>query len=122
MRSDLSKHTIDLVAIKEGASRTKAKDGDLSMLFGSGKSVAVVTSLSPDHAALRADADKVARSGDTRHAYLFTWSDQGIEIETIETWRGWQVEPLPAEMLAALRRLAPAQTLFSADIEEGQDQ
>ena len=121
MRSDISKHTIDLVAIKEGASRTKAKDDDLTMLFGRGKSVAVVTSLYPDHAALRADADKVARSGDTRHAYLFTWSDQGIENETIKSWSGWQVEPLPAEMLAALRRLAPAQTLFSADIEEDQD-
>jgi adenine-specific DNA-methyltransferase len=118
MRSDISKHTIDLVAIKEGATRTKAKDNDLTMLFGRGKSVAVVTSLYPDHVALRADADKAAREQDSRHAYLFTWSDQGIESETVEVWEGWQVEPLPAEMLAALRRLAPAQTLFPIDTEE----
>lgn len=115
MRSDIAKHTVDLVAIKEAASRTKAKDGDLAMLFGAGKSVAVVTSLYADHRALHAEADKATRDGDTKHAYLFTWSDQGIEGEVVAAWPGWEVEPLPAEMLAALRRLAPEQTLFAAE-------
>jgi adenine-specific DNA-methyltransferase len=120
MRADISKHTVDLVSIKEGAIRTQSKAVDLTMLFGSGKSVAVVTSLYPEHLALRAEADKAAREGDARYAYLFTWSDQGMEAEAMSAWDGWQVEPLPAEMLAALRRFAPTETLFPVEFPEDQ--
>jgi adenine-specific DNA-methyltransferase len=121
MRSDIAKHTVDLVAIKEGATRTEPKDGDLVMLAGTGKTVAVVTSLYPDYDALHAAASKLVRDGDSRHAHLFTWSDQGIEAETVKIWEGWDVQPLPAEMLSALRRLAPAPLLFTATGEEGQN-
>ena len=114
MRSDVAKHTVDLVAIKEGAIRTKPMAGDLAVLVGEGKTIAVVTSLYPDHITLHEAATKLARENDKWHAYLFTWSDHGIEAETVKIWSDWQVQPLPAEMLAALRRLAPAQTLFVA--------
>lgn len=120
MRSDISKHTVDLVAIKEGATRIKPKDDDLTVLVGANKTVAVVTSLYPDHTALHAAASKASRDGNSRRAYLFTWSDQGIEAETAKIWSDWEVQPLPAEMLAALRRAAPVRTLFSA-AESGSD-
>lgn len=112
MRSDIAKHTIDLVAIKEGVVRKDQNDDEVTMLYGAGKSVAVVTTLSPNHVVLAAQASSAAQVGDQRIAYVFTWSDQGIESETIENWTGWRVEPLPAEMLAALRRLAPIQISF----------
>jgi hypothetical protein len=112
MRADVAKHTVDLVAIKEGAIKKISKDEDLAMLTGTNKSVAVVASLSPNHLKLAARASSEAREGDQRIAYVFTWSDQGIEEETTAIWIDWDVQPLPAEMLAALRRLAPQTTLF----------
>jgi adenine-specific DNA-methyltransferase len=112
MRSDIARHTVDLVAIKEGAQRKGLTGTDFTMLTGPAKSIAVVTSLYPDHAAVHEAATSAARADDAKSAYLFTWSDQGIEAELVEQWEGWNVQPLPAEMLAALRRLAPTQSLF----------
>ena len=103
---------MDLVAIKEGAQRKGLTGTDFTMLTGPAKSIAVVTSLYPDHAAVHEAATSAARADDAKSAYLFTWSDQGIEAELVEQWEGWNVQPLPAEMLAALRRLAPTQSLF----------
>jgi len=120
MRADIAKYTVDLVAIKEGAQRKRSRVADLAMLAGPAKSVAVITSLYPNHLAMHAAATKAAGADDDLVAYLFTWSDQGIEAETISIWDGWRVEPLPAEMLAALRRLAPAEALFDLASEEGQ--
>jgi len=42
--------------------------------------------------------------------YVFTWSDQGVEEEVAALWSGWDAQPLPAEMLAALRRHQPQET------------
>lgn len=117
MRADIAKHTVDLVAIKEGVVPQKIKNADLAILDGDGKSVAVVTSLYPDHEVLAQQAAKSVPDGNARVAYVFTWSDQGVEQETLETWRGWDVQPLPSEMLAALRKFAPHASLFDNDDE-----
>jgi DNA modification methylase len=106
MRSDIAKHTVDLISIKEGAVKKSSKN-ELAILLGDHTTVAVVTALSPDHATLHTAANKAVRDGDTKIAYLFTWSDNGIESEVAEAWPDWNVQPLPAEILAALRRLAP---------------
>lgn len=109
MRSDIAKHTVDLVAIKEGTSKQVVKQDDLAILHGYEKTVAVVPALHPVHKKLCTAAEKHVRKGDVRIAYLFTWSEQGIEEEVVAMWPGWNVQPLPAEMLAALRRTVPAQ-------------
>lgn len=111
MRTDIAKHTVDLVAVKEStASRKKLSDG-LSLLGGEGKSVAVLTEFFPDHSAARELAESATRKGDERVAYVFTWSDHGVEEETLAAWDGWQVAPLPAQLLSALRRTAPTDEL-----------
>jgi hypothetical protein len=48
---------------------------------------------------------------------VFTWSDQGVEEEVAALWPGWDAQPLPAEMLAALRRHQPQETA-SNDVDE----
>lgn len=113
MRTEIAKHTVDLIAIKEGAGKTVSRTGELSVLRGINKTVAVVAGLDPDHAKLCANAEKKVRDGDRKVVYLFTWSNQGVEAEFAALWPGWEVEPLPAEMLAALRRNAPQPQLFN---------
>jgi adenine-specific DNA-methyltransferase len=112
MRTEIAKHTVDLIAIKEGAGVTTKLSGDLSVLHGLDKTIAVAPGLAPDHTKLHAAAEKKARSGDTKIAYLFTWGDNGVEEEVAALWPGWEIKPLPAEMLAALRRLIPPARLF----------
>ena len=90
-------------------------DRDLAVLYGLKKTIAVVAGLDPNHRKLCAIAEKTVRKGDHKTAYLFTWSEQGVEKETAELWPDWEVQPLPAEMLAALRRNAPQLRLFSRD-------
>jgi hypothetical protein len=84
----------------------------MTLLKGSGKTIAVAPGLDPDHADLRKTAEKKVEEGDRRVVYLFTWSDNGVEEEVAALWSGWEVNPLPAEMLAALRRIAPPARLF----------
>jgi adenine-specific DNA-methyltransferase len=112
MRVDVAAHTVELVAVRELATEVKQLSVDLSMVYGTGRSVAVVPSIDADHEELRAQAENEVRDGDQRLAYLFTWSNQGIEPEIAALWPGWSVQPLPAEMLAELRNLAPTRTLF----------
>ena len=112
MRVDVAAHTVELVAVREMAADAKRVSDDLSMVFGAGRSVAVVPSIDAEHEQVHALAEQEARGGDERIAYLFTWSNQGIEPEIAALWPGWSVQPLPAEMLAELRRLAPTRTLF----------
>ena len=115
MRTEIAKHTVDLIAIKEGAGTTVSRTTDLTVLHGLNKTIAVVPGLDPDHVKLHANAEKKVREGDHKIVYLFTWSNQGVEEETAGLWPGWVVEPLPSEMLAALRRNAPSPRLFDVD-------
>lgn len=112
MRSEVAKHTVDLVAVKEGTARTLTRNTAMALLKGFGKTVAVIPGLNPDHADLRKTAERKVEEGDRKVVYLFTWSDNGVEEETAALWSGWEVNPLPAEMLAALRRLVPPARLF----------
>jgi adenine-specific DNA-methyltransferase len=112
MRSEIAKHTVDLIAVREGTARTLSRNTAMVLLKGSGKTIAVVPGLDPDHADLRKTAERKVAEGDRRVVYLFTWSDNGVEEEIAALWPGWEVNPLPAEMLAALRRLAPPARLF----------
>ena len=115
MRTEIAKHTVNLIAIKEAAGTTVSRTADLTVLHGLNKTIAVVPGLDPDHVKLHANADKKVREGDHKTVYLFTWSDQGVEEETAGLWPGWVVQPLPSEMLAALRRHAPQLRLFYRD-------
>ena len=117
MRTEIAKHTVDLIAIKEGAGTTVSRTADLTVLYGLYKTIAVVPGLDPDHVKLHTNAEKKVRDGDCKTVYLFTWSNQGVEDEIAAQWPGWAVQPLPSEMLAALRRNAPAPSLF--DVEGG---
>jgi adenine-specific DNA-methyltransferase len=112
MRTEIAKHTVDLIAVKEGTARTLTRNSSMALLKGSGKTIAVVPGLDPDHADMRKTAEKKVKEGDRKVVYLFTWSDNDIEEEIAALWPGWEVNPLPAEMLAALRRLAPQARLF----------
>jgi adenine-specific DNA-methyltransferase len=112
MRMDVAAHTVDLVAVREMVVDEVKVSDDLAMLFGDGRSIAVVPTFDADHKAVCALADKQVRDGDERRAYLFTWNSHGIEPEVAALWPGWEVQPLPAEMLAELRNLAPARNLF----------
>lgn len=112
MRTEIAKHTVDLIAVREGTSLTLARTTSIALLKGSGKTVAVVPGLDPNNADLRKTAEKKVEEGDRKVVYLFTWSDNGVEEEVAALWPGWEVNPLPAEMLAALRRLAPPARLF----------
>ena len=112
MRTEIARHTVDLVAVKESTARTVSRTAALAVLKGAAKTVAVVPGLDPDHAELRKVAEKKVEDGDKKIVYLFTWSDHGVEEEVAALWPGWEVNPLPAEMLAALRRLAPPARLF----------
>jgi len=119
MRSDLARHTVDLVTIKEGVSPLSKINDDLNILQGADSTVVVLTSTSPNHEEALIEAKKVLRHRDLLKAYVFTWSDTGVEEEVRALWPGWLVEPLPADMLSALRRLQPQkeEDLF-ADLEE----
>jgi adenine-specific DNA-methyltransferase len=121
MRSDLARHTVDLITIKEGVSPLAKVNDDLNILQGLGSTVAVITSMDPNHEQALEEANKMVRVGDILRAYVFTWSDSGVEDEVKKLWPGWEVEPLPADMLSALRRLQPQKDddLF-ADLQEGQ--
>ena len=121
MRSDLARYTVDLITIKEGVSPLAKVNDNLNILQGMGSTVAVITSMDPNHDEALEEANKMARDGDRLRAYVFTWSDSGVEDEVKKLWPGWEVEPLPADMLFALRRLQPQKDddLF-ADLQEGQ--
>jgi adenine-specific DNA-methyltransferase len=113
LRRDIAKYTVDLIAIKEAAGKVVSRSGELSVLHGAGVTVAVAPGLSADHGALRAAAEEKVRDGDRKVVYVFTWSDQGVEEEVAALWPGWDAQPLPAEMLAALRRHQPQETSLS---------
>jgi adenine-specific DNA-methyltransferase len=116
MRTEISKHTVDLIAVKEGVSRTISRNSSIALLKAASATVAVVPGLDPDHIKLRMTADKKVEEGDKKIVYLFTWGDNGVEEEISSLWAGWEVNPLPAEMLAALRRLVPPARFFD-DVE-----
>lgn len=112
MRTEIAKYTVDLIAVREGTARTLTRNASMALLKGSGKTVAVVPGLNPEHADLHKAAERKVEEGDRKVVYLFTWSDNGVEEEVAALWPGWEVNPIPAEMLAALRRLAPSPCLF----------
>jgi 16S rRNA G966 N2-methylase RsmD len=107
MRSDIAEHTVDLIAIKDGAIKESSSDTGLHILRGDHATIAVVTASDADYDGLHIDANNLVREGDAKLAYLFTWGLHGIESELADIWNDWDVQPLPAEMLAALRRLIP---------------
>ena len=117
MRLDVTTHTVELVSVREMVKSAKKISEDLSILFSSGYSIAVVPSIDADHAKVFEAAEKAVRKTDQKRAYLFTWNNHGIESELAAKWPGWDVQPLPAEMLAELRRLAP-QRYFSTEEEQ----
>ncbi len=115
MRTEIARHTTDLISIKDSACKKLHSSKDLSVLLGEKVVVAVAPDLDSDHTKLKAKAEKFAREDDAKIVYVFTWSDFGVEEELSECWTGWEVRPLPAEMLAALRRLAPQPSLFEVE-------
>jgi len=118
LRRDIAKYTVDLIAIKEAAGKVVSRSEELSILHGAGVTVAVAPGLSVDHNKLRAAAENKVREGDRKVVYVFTWSDQGVEEEVAALWSGWDAQPLPAEMLAALRRHQPQETSLSEAEDE----
>jgi len=119
LRRDIAKYTVDLIAIKEAAGKVVSRSEELSILHGAGVTVAVAPGLSVDHNKLRAAAENKVREGDRKVVYVFTWSDQGVEEEVAALWSGWDAQPLPAEMLAALRRHQP-QEAGSREFDDGE--
>ena len=115
LQNKQTKTNSDRIALKEGAGTTVSRTADLTVLYGLNKTIAVIPGLDPDHVKLRANAEKKVRDGDRKTVYLFTWSNQGVEDEIAALWPGWVVQPLPSEMLAALRRNAPIPSLFDVD-------
>jgi adenine-specific DNA-methyltransferase len=109
MRVDIARHTVDLITIKEAAIPIKEIDKSLNVLRGHGHTIAIVTDALVNHKEAERKARSHAKEGDDLVAYLFTWSDHGVESELAELWPKWKVEPLPADMLAQLRKLKPAQ-------------
>jgi hypothetical protein len=85
---------------------------DLAILHATSSTIAVVPTIDADHKVAHEQANQKVRDGDQRRAYLFTWSNYGIEPEIAALWPDWEVLPLPAEMLAELRNLAPERKLF----------
>ena len=117
LRKNIAKHTVDLIAIKESAGVMVSRSMEMSILFGVSKTIAVAPGMNSDHVKLHKAAERKVRSGDRKIAYVFTWSDQSVEQEIRELWSGWEVVPLPAEMLAALRKNAPQPQLFELSSE-----
>ncbi len=109
MRTDLARHTVDLITIKEAAIPIKIIDKSLNVIRGLGSTIAIVTDAFVNHVDAEKSARLLARDGDELITYLFTWSDHGVEPELAGLWSDWRVEPLPADMLAQLRKLNPAQ-------------
>ena len=112
MRQDIAAHTVDLIAVREHVADATDQGGDLTVMHGQGRTVAVVPTIDADHKACHLEAEKKVRDDDVRRVYLFTFSNTGVEPELAALWPGWDVQPLPAEMLAELRNLAPARSLF----------
>ena len=116
MRSDIAAHATSLIAVKEATTKATKVGNGVVLLHGAGKTVAVAATFDTDHAKACAKANTKVRDGDDRIAYLFTWSDQGIEPEIAAKWPDWKVQPLPAEMLAELRNVAPERGLFDEEV------
>lgn len=114
MRAEIAKYTVDLIAVKEGTGKTVLRSANMSILHGVNKTVVVAPGLESDHSRLCTAAENKVRPGNRKVVYVFTWSDYGVEEEVAALWPGWDVNPLPAEMLAALRRLVPPARLFDA--------
>lgn len=117
MRAEIATHAVDFVAVMHGVVKRSKKSSDLTILFSDCLTIAVATSPYSDYQALRNKADESVRDGDRKIAYVFTWADQGVEDELVAIWDGWDVRPLPAQMLSALRRLAPQPTLIDEEAE-----
>ena len=101
---DFAARSADIIAVKEGAHAREVADNALTVLRGNGRTVAIVTDSFDDHAGFAAAAGRIAKKGEVRRAYVFTWSDDGVEAEIVEQWKGWEVRPLPAPLLSTIRR------------------
>jgi adenine-specific DNA-methyltransferase len=101
---DFAARSADIIAVKEGAHAREVTEAALTVLRGNGRTVAIVTDSFDEHAGFAAAAGRIAKKGEVRRAYVFTWSDDGVEAEIVEQWKGWEVRPLPAPLLAAIRR------------------
>jgi adenine-specific DNA-methyltransferase len=100
---DLARAAVDILALKESSHDVAYRDEELTMLKGRDTLVALVPNAHSDHGQL---VKRAAAQGDAdrKVAYLFTWSDRGVEDEIAAQWHGWYVQPLPTPILAALRR------------------
>lgn len=101
---DFASRSADIIAVKESAHAREITEPALTVLRGSERTIAIVTDSFDDHAEFVAAAGRIAKKGEMRRAYVFTWSDDGVEAEIVEQWRGWEVRPLPAPLLSAIRR------------------
>jgi adenine-specific DNA-methyltransferase len=119
MKTDLARHTVDLVTIKEGVTPLKQVNSDFNVLQGNSLTVAVVTNPDANHKEYESIARNLATEGNELRAYLFTWNDHGVEAELSALWEGWSVEPLPADMLSQLRKLAPDTDDLFKDLNQG---
>lgn len=120
MRADIADHTVELISLKDGAVKVKALSDSVSILQNRTELIAVCTSPLTKHTSVFEKVSALANEGQVKKAYLFTWSDNDVEEEVKSIWVGWEVEPLPAHMLAALRKYAPqSNDLFADQFEEG---
>lgn len=101
---DFSARAADILAVKEGTQSREIDEEPLVVLRGNGRTIAIVTDSLYDHSDFVKMAKQAAKRGDVRRAYLFTWSDDGVEAEIAGQWKGWEVRALPAPLLAAIRR------------------
>ena len=72
MRTDIAAHTVGLVAVREMVAEETSVSDDLSILYTTGRTIAVVPTIGADHIAAHEQANRKVRAGDERRAYLFS--------------------------------------------------
>lgn len=117
MKTEIFAHSVDFVSVMHGVINRSIQSSELAILHSNALTIAVVTSTNSDFKTLKNSAEGLVRAGDKKIVYIFTWADQGVEDESAALWVGWEVRPLPAQMLSALRKIAPQPTLLDAELE-----
>jgi 16S rRNA G966 N2-methylase RsmD len=107
LRVEVANNVASLVSIREACPIREEIQEGVFLLTDSLKSVVVVSTPDRNDEQLQEEISKQVGHGGIKRAYLFTWNDREIEEEVASLWQGWEVEPLPADMLAALRSTLP---------------
>ena len=119
LRVEVANNVASLVSIREACPLIEEIEAGVFLLQDSSKTVVVVSTPNRSDELLREKISRRASTTANKLAYLFTWDDCEIEEEVAAVWEGWAVEPLPAEMLAALRSTLPPKSPVLEMPEEG---